>query len=313
MTTESILVVLTSGLERIVPALGALAAIKAAHATAEVVILARAEYAEFLRTSPYADDVWADDTIGSHRLGRWRSLRARLRAKDWARVYDLDATPHSKHLFWLLYGRRALSAARSCLAWCGVIPGTFLAWSDPHRMQMHVRDQWAHQLRHAGIPVIPATDLSWVARRVAAFNVPFRMNEPYVLVAVEPGPNGPWPRLGEFARLAAAEGRVLVAVGLSATEDLTGIKAACPGLVDLVGKASLNELVFLAWAAAGAVGADNGVMHLAAGAGCRSVVLYGESSDPALVGQRGSRVTILRRPHLGGIPGSEVLAALKRL
>ncbi len=313
MATESILVVLTSGLERLVPALGALAALRASHAGAEIIILAATEYAEFLRTSPYANEVWEDDTVGSHNFRRWRSLRARLRSREWARVYDLDANRHSTHLFWLLYGRRGLSPARSCLAWSGIIPGTFLAWTNPHREQMHVRDQWADQLRQAGIPVVPATDLSWVARRVAAFNVPFRMNEPYLLVAVEPGPNGPWPRLGEFARLAAAEDRVLVAVGLTPPEDFDALKASCPGLVDLVGKATLNELVFLAWAAAGAVGADNGLMHLAAGAGCRSVVLYDASSDPALVGQRGSRVTILRRPHLGGIPATEVLAALKRL
>jgi ADP-heptose:LPS heptosyltransferase len=105
----------------------------------------------------------------------------------------------------------------------------------------------------------------------------------------------------------------MVAVGWNPSEDLAALKAACPSLVDLVGKVSLNELVFMAWAAAGAVGTDNGIMHLAAGAGCRSVVLYDDQSDPALVGQRGSRVTILRRPHLNGIPASEVLAALKRL
>lgn len=149
---------------------------------------------------------------------------------------------------------------------------------------MHVRDQWAHQLRLAGIPVVPATDLSWVARRVTSFNVPFRMNEPYLLVAVDRGPAGPWPHLTELARLAA--GRLLVAVGFSRSEDIATLKAACPGLVDLVGKVTLNELVFMAWAAAGAVGTDNGTMHLAAEAGCRSVVLYDSHSDPALVGQR---------------------------
>jgi ADP-heptose:LPS heptosyltransferase len=312
MTTENILVVITSGLERLIPALGAIAAIKASHASAAIVILARAEFADFLRTSPYASEVWVDETAGSRSLKRWRTMRAQLRSRDWARVYDLDGNRHSTHLFWLLYGRRAFSSGRSLLAWSGVIPGTYLAWSDPHRAQMHLRDQWANQLRVGGIPVMPATDLSWVARRVTSFNVPFRMNEPYLIVAVDPGPGGPWPRLAEFGRLAAAEGRVLVAVG-TAPEDLAALKDACPSLVDLVGKASVNELVIMAWAAAGAVGADNGIMHLAAGAGCRSVVLYDGSSDPALVGQRGSRVTILRRPHLGGIPANEVLAALKRL
>ena len=62
-------------------------------------------------------------------------------------------------------------------------------------------------------------------------------------------------------------------------------------------------------AATAAVGPDNGIMHLAAVAGCRSVVLYDQASDPALVGQRGATVTILRRPRLMDIPAAEVIAA----
>lgn len=84
----------------------------------------------------------------------------------------------------------------------------------------------------------------------------------------------------------------------------------CPGAVDLSGRSTVNEMVFLAWAATAAAGPDNGVMHLTAAAGCRTLVLYNGASDPALVGQRGTRVTILRRPRLADIPTSEVLAAL---
>src|SRR5687767_13495516 len=105
--TENILVVITSGLERIVPALGAIAAIKASHAGAHLVLLAREEFNEFLSVSPYPNEVWVDDTPGSRNLKRWRKMRALLRSKDWARVYDLDGNRHSTHLFWLLYGRRA--------------------------------------------------------------------------------------------------------------------------------------------------------------------------------------------------------------
>lgn len=313
MTADNILVVITSGLARLIPALGPIAAIRAAHVGAHIVVLTSADLADFLGASPYVDDVWMDTAQKSHDIRRWRDLQARLRTVTWSRVYDLDGNRHSRHLFWLLYGRRAFSAERASLPWSGVIRGTALAWTDPHRERMHLRDQWVHQLRVADIQIVPAAELSWVARRVTAFNVPFKMNEPYILVAVEPGPGGNWPRVGEFCRLAAAEGRVVVAVGFAPSADLEAAKQACPGLVDLVGQASLNELVFMAWAAAGAVGADNGLMHLIAGAGCRSVVLHDGLSDPALVGQRGSRVTILRRPQLGGIPVAEVLAALKRL
>lgn len=313
-TAPAILVILTSGLPRLIPALGALAAIRATHGDARIVVLTTAETVGFVQTSPYADEVWRDPTRGSRSLRSWRELRARLRSYTWQVICDLDHDRHSTHLFWLTYGRRAFRAARADLPWSGTIAGTAYAWTDPHRAHMHVTDQWAHQLRLMDIPVLPPTDLSWVARQVTAFNVPFRMNEPYVLIATDSGPGGHhWPHLAAFARQAAADGRTPVAVGLAPNPHMEALRENCPQIIDLVGQASINELVFMAWAATGAVGADNGLMHLMAGAGCRSVVLYDGRSDPALVGQRGARVTILRRPHLGDIPAAETLAALRRL
>lgn len=52
-------------------------------------------------------------------------------------------------------------------------------------------------------------------------------------------------------------------------------------------------------------------MHLAAIAGCPSVVLYSHASDPALCAQRGPRVTILRQPKLAELGVEEVMAAVE--
>jgi hypothetical protein len=53
-------------------------------------------------------------------------------------------------------------------------------------------------------------------------------------------------------------------------------------------------------------------MHLIAAAGCPSVVLFSRQSDPALCGQRGARVTLLRPPELARLPAVDVLAAVDR-
>lgn len=79
MSAENILVVITGELERLVPALGAIAAIRAAHAEAHLVVLADAKFAEFLETSPYPNEVWVDATLGSRNLKRWLDLRVQLR------------------------------------------------------------------------------------------------------------------------------------------------------------------------------------------------------------------------------------------
>ena len=166
----------------------------------------------------------------------------------------------------------------------------------------------------AGIGVILRPDLSWVARQVTAFAMPFRMHEPFVMIAPSSGPGTGWPgeRYADLARALDAAGQVPVVVGPDVPGAVThAIVDQCPGAVDLTGAATVNETVFLAWAAPAAVGPDNGMTHLTAAAGCRTVVLYDSASDPALVGQRGDKVSLLRRPQLTDIPLGEVLALLE--
>ena len=311
-----ILVICASGLARFVPALGAMGAIRATHRDSEIILLTARATSAFAATAPYFDEVWADETDGALNLGQLWRLRARLRAAPFDRVYDLDGTPHSRRLFWLMYGFQALPVNRGRLPWSGVVPGTALSYSDPRQSAMHSVDRWAAQLKVAGIGAILRTDLSWVARHVQSFSVPFRMTEPFVLIAPAPGPGSQWPaeRYGELARALAASRQIPVLVGPDVPADVAEVVTEfCPGVVNLSGRATVNETVFLAWAATAAVGPDNGVMHLAATAGCPAIVLYDSASDPALVGQRGSRVAILRRPRLADILAAEVLATLETL
>ncbi len=155
--------------------------------------------------------------------------------------------------------------------------------------------------------------VSWVARQVTSFAVPFRMTEPFVMIAASPGPGAAWSAetYGALASELMDAGQVPVLVGLDVPAELcAAVQEICPAAVDLTGKATVNELVFMAWAATAVVGPDNGVMQLAAAAGCRAVVLFNAASDPALVGPRGARVTILRRPSLAEISVGEVMASL---
>lgn len=311
-----ILVLATAGLARFVPALGAMGAIRANHAGAHIVLLTARATSAFAATAPYFDEVWIDDTDGKVEIRRLWSLRARLNAAAFDRVYDLDATAHSRRLFWAMYGRRALPMNRGTIPWSGEIPGTALSYTDSRRTAMHLLDRWSAQLRLAGIGAVLRADMSWVARQVQAFNVPFRMTEPFVLLAPAPGPGTAWPalRYGELARALVAMGQIPVIVGPDVpAESARAVVEFAPATVDLTGRATVNEMVFLAWAATAAIGPDNGTMHLVAASGCRSVVLYNGASDPALVGQRGNRIAILRRPQLAEITVGEVLATLETL
>ena len=308
-----ILVISAQGLVRFVPALGALGAIRATHREAHIVLLTAPSTSAFAATAPYFDEIWTDDTGGALDLRRLWALRARLKAAAFERVYDLDATPHSRRLFWLMYGRRALPLHRADIPWSGTIPGTALSYGDPRRNAMHLVDRWAAQLKIAGIGAVLRPDLSWVARQVESFTLPFRMTAPFVLISATPGPGTPWPaeRYSELARALAMNGQIPVLVGPGVPPEIsTTVVEFCPSAVDLSARATVSETVFLAWAATGATGPDNGVMHLTAAAGCHTVVLYNAASDPALVGQRGTHVSILRRKQLSEIPLGEIVAIL---
>jgi len=54
-------------------------------------------------------------------------------------------------------------------------------------------------------------------------------------------------------------------------------------------------------------------MHLIAAAGCPSLVLYGQASDPALCAQRGPKVDILRVDDLAALPVARVREGLSAL
>jgi ADP-heptose:LPS heptosyltransferase len=314
-----ILIISTSGLARFVAALGAMGAIRAHHHDANIVLLTARATSAFAATAPYFDDVWTDDSDGVLHLPKLWSLRKRLRAlteaQPFDRVYDLDGTAHSRRIFWALYGHGAFALNRKDIPWSGVMRGTAFAYEDPRREAMHLVDRWAAQLKIAGIGAVLRPDLSWVARQVTSFAVPFRMTEPFVIIAPSPGPGDPWPaeRYGELARGLAATRQTPVLLGQDVAAELCReVMDQCPTAVDLTGKATVNEMVFLSWAATAAIGPDNGILHLAAAAGCRTVVLYNSASDPALVGQRGAKVQVLRRPYLSDIPVGEVLAAFSK-
>ena len=80
-----------------------------------------------------------------------------------------------------------------------------------------------------------------------------------------------------------------------------------------MGATNLERIVALARRAAFAVGNDTGPMHVAATAGCPSVVLFSSASDPRLSRPHGRRVTVLQREDLADLEAGEVAEAVRRL
>ena len=301
----AILVIKLGALGDVVQALGPFAAIRRHHADARITLLTTRPFVALARASGCFDDIWTDDRPRLAQVGGWLALRRRLRGGDFRRVYDLQTSQRSSRYFRLFW-------PGPYPEWSGIARGASHRHANPARDAMHTLERQAEQLRIAGIDAVPPPELEWADGDIDRFGI----GGPFVLLA--PGgaahrPEKRWPadRFTALAARLAAAGRRPVLVGAGDEAPLhAAIRAEVPRALSLAGATSLLELAALARRADAAVGNDTGPMHLAAVAGCPSVVLYSHASDPALCAQRGPKVAILRAPSTTDIPVDRVSAAL---
>lgn len=314
MTDGDILVIPGRGLGRLVQMLGALSALRRHHAGKRIVAVVSPEAAGFARSMPFVDGVIVDEEFPWWDMRETLALRKSLREVNAGRVYDFGDPARSRWLFRLKYGWRVPAEAMAKIAWSGRIAGTALYDPHPERAGMHIVDRISAQLGDAGISDVPPPELSWVARIVTSYSAPFRMNEPYVLISLDDGPGGRWPAQASIAAATwvAGQGLTPVLVGITPHPALAAeIQAAVPRARDISGQAPASDLVFLAWGARAAVGADSGLMTLIATAGCKSAILCGAGSDPAVEGPRGVHVSIVRRDNLADVKFAEIARLLE--
>jgi ADP-heptose:LPS heptosyltransferase len=300
-----VLVIKLAALGDFVQALGPFAAIRRHHAAAKVTLLTTQPFVELADAGDWFDDIWIDARPKALDVRGWWALRRRLRDGGFGRVYDLQTSDRSSLYFRLFWPGPTPE-------WSGIAKGCSHPHDNPRRDFMHTIERQAEQLAHGGIADVPAGDLSCIEADAARFG----LSKPYALVVPGGAAHRPakrWP-VECFAKLAAwlAEREIKpVLVGGSDEATLLGaVAGACPDALDLAGRTSLLDIVALARGALCAIGNDTGPMHLIATAGCPSVVLYSEASDPALCAQRGPAVTIVSRPKLVDLPVEEITAAL---
>ncbi|MFN6252446.1 MAG: glycosyltransferase family 9 protein [Acetobacteraceae bacterium] len=299
--TPRILVIKLGALGDFAQAFGPFAAIRAHHPGAEITLLTTPPFAPLARQAPWFDQVWEN--------GRPRGLPAlwalgrQLRAARFDRVYDLQTSDRSSRYRWLV-GRR--------VEWSGIAAGASHPHANPRRDFMHTVERQREQLEMAGISHFPAPALDWLDADITRFALPERFA--LLIPGASPGrPAKRWP-VENFAGLAAALDIPAVILGGPAEGSLgAAITQTCPGARDLTGKTSFADIAALARRASFCIGNDTGPTHLAAVAGCPTLALFGEDSDPALCAPRGPLVAVLRRQPLASLPLADVQGALQDL
>ena len=302
---KNILIIKLGALGDFVQALGPMKAIRDHHNDVRVDLLTTAPYVELAEASGLFDRVMAHPRMKWFHLGTVLGLRRDLIDGVYTRVYDLQTSDRSSFYFRLFPGTHHPE-------WSGIARGCSHPHANPDRDRMHTIERQADQLAMAGIPAVPAPDLSFAATDLTRFN----LTEPFALIVPGGAPHRPakrWPA-GHFAALASnLVERGLLPVILGGPDERAlhdEILTSAPAARSLCGETSLLDLASLARRCALAVGNDTGPMHVAAIAGAATVVLYSKASDPALCAQRGAQVTILREPWLNDLSVDDVLKVL---
>ncbi len=302
-TAGAILVIRLGALGDFVQSFGPFAAIRAHHPASRIVLLTTPPFAPLARRSPWFDAVWDD---GRPAWNEWRavlSLRRRMHEAGFARVYDLQTSGRSSRYRWLL---------PRGVEWSGIGRGASHPHANANRDALHTIERQREQLQMAGIAAFPAPRLDWLDADLSAFALPER----FALLVPGASPQRPakrWPA-GLFRRFAETLGLPCVVLGGKAEAALAeSITAGVPGAVNLAGRTGFAEIAALARRAAFAVGNDTGPTHLIAAAGCPTLALFGEDSDPALCAPRGPAVAVLRHAPLAALTVDQVRAALAGL
>ena len=297
---KRILVIKLGALGDFVQALGPFAAIRRHHPDAHISLLTTPPFKALAAASGYFDDIWIDTRPKWWQIGRWLVLRRRFADSGFFRVYDLQTSDRSGFYYRLF--------ATPKPEWNGIAAGCSHPHLNPARDMMHTIERQREQLSVAGIDNVALPELCWAVSDIASFG----LEKPFVLLV--PGGSAHRPAKGYIALANGLAGKGYQPVLVGTDAELARneeIAAACGKAVNLTGRTSLLDLAGLAREAAGAVGNDNGPMHLVAASDCPALVLFSSASDPTLCAPRGASVAILRRDNLADLEIAEVEAAIR--
>jgi ADP-heptose:LPS heptosyltransferase len=304
-----ILIIKLGAFGDVLQAEGALRDIRENHPGDRVTVLTRRPFRSILERCPWVDEVLVDQNAPRWRLDQQWVLACNLRARHFARVYDLQGSGRTAfYARWLL---------PSC-DWAGYAKG--MRWLHPHPApkSLNGRERIAALLVSVGLTVRHslAPDVSWMVDPVDELLAGSGLEKGrYVLLF--PGssakhPEKRWPGFAELAGMIAGLGLTPVTMpGPDEMELCRGLPATA--IIKTDGSPfTYFQLAGVAQSAAAVVGNDTGPTHLAAYLDRPGLSLFGKGTKtPEQIGLDIGRMSMLFNDPLSGLAPQAVMAALE--
>ncbi len=301
---RNILVIKHGAWGDLINATGAFDCIRKNHPDAHITFMTNSPYVGFAEKAPFFDEIWVDDrSKNPFALLKWRQSFLK---RGFDRVYDLQNSKRTSLYFKILgEGKRP--------EWNGIAPGCSHPQTHPGRLDLHAFPRFADQLKQANLVLENEEELppklDWMTADIRRFSVPAKS----ILIVPGSSKTGSykrWPAVFYAALIQRLQEKGFNLVLLGGPDDhdaLEKIRSACPEVTDLSGKTNFYEIAELARHAILTIGNDTGPVHLAAGVGCPTLVLWSKASPPETYAPRGEKVHVLYRENLKELPVEDVL------
>lgn len=298
---KRILVIKLGALGDFIMAQPAFRAIRAHHAQDKVALLTIPNLVDLARRCELFDTV-IEDPRARPPFGYWQIVQ-RLRQARFDFVYDLQGNRRTAWYWRLLWPARP--------AWAGPVGGCSHP-RPPRPPHAHRMDWYRAQLSALGLAVPDSVDLEWLFEDLEPLRIPGR----YALFVAGGSAHRPdkrWPpkHYAEIAQHLVERKITPVLIGTQVDMEANRqIRAYVPQVLDLTARTSIAQIASLARRAIAALGNDTGPMHVIAGTGTPSVVLFSKASEPGFIGPRGPRVQCLQSAHLNDLEPVTVMTAI---
>ena len=269
-----------------------------------ITVLTDSKYQEIFKCIPFIDNIKIDNRVNIFSIIQNIKLILWFKSNRFDWIFDLQTSKRTNIYFFFL-------SKLYNFYWSGIAKKCSHPHLDLNRTQLHTIDRHKQQLNISGIKYFIEPNWSLFISKTKHFSI----KKPYVIVV----PGGSRHRLSKrwkienFIKVIQFFSKLnLLTVLVGGTDEGSIIKKADRKnlkILNLIGKTTFLDLANLSQGADIILGNDTGPMHFLVASSkknTKSIVLFGNASDPNLCAPRGKNVTILQREHIDKITPNEI-------